>query len=222
MAAPATFRLPEPQDSGRVGLMRPRGGANYSSPPSFVNVGPRQLRTFSYVDKESHLHLPELITRLVKLLEELKPAFVLSPAYEGGHPDHDTAALAVAAARRRYSLSVQHWEYRLYHADLAGAMITDDFLLYPSAAVEVYRLSSSQQARKSRMLASFRTQLQIIKKFSVYDERFREAPGYDFTLPPHDGKLLYECWGWDISGAEWRRRASGCFLRQYRVGFDQS
>jgi hypothetical protein len=58
------------------------------------------------------------------------------------------------------------------------------------------------------MLAGFRTQQHILDKFSVSDEHFRQAPSYDFTRPPHEGLLMYEHWGWTISGKEWRGYAA--------------
>jgi hypothetical protein len=56
------------------------------------------------------------------------------------------------------------------------------------------------------MRACFRTQAKILSQFDSARERFRAAPAYDFTAPPHEGRLLYEEWGW-MSGADWRRSA---------------
>jgi N-acetylglucosamine malate deacetylase 2 len=39
------------------------------------------------------------------------------------------------------------------------------------------------------------------------NERFRDAPAYDFTRPPHEGPLMYERWNFDLSGAGWRKCA---------------
>ena len=175
---------------------------------SLFRIGPEQLRSFSYVDKESHLHLPELIARMLALIKELQPAVVLSPAYEGGHPDHDTAALAVAVARLHVTQSFCHLEYRLYHAGPNGAMVTDEFLPQPMNPVEVCPLTKAEQQLKRRMLATFRTQQHILREFSLSNEQFRPAPSYDFARPPHEGMLMYEHWGWAISGKEWRDYAA--------------
>lgn len=175
---------------------------------SLIRIGPEQLRRFSYVDKESHLHIPELIARLVALIQELQPTAVLSPAYEGGHPDHDTAAFAVAIARRHITQSFCHLEYRLYHAGPNGAMVTDEFLPQSMNPVEVCPLTKAEQQLKRRMLACFRTQQHVLKEFRVSNEHFRRAPSYDFARPPHEGMLMYEHWGWAISGKEWRDYAA--------------
>jgi LmbE family N-acetylglucosaminyl deacetylase len=174
---------------------------------SLVGMAPQNFRAFSYVDKELYQHLPELIARIVATIEELRPSLVLSPAYEGGHPDHDATALAVAAARQRVCSSFQHREYRLYHAGPDGGIETRDFLPYPGNPVEVLPLSGAEMDKKRQMMAVFRTQKHMLEQFPVTDERFRDAPSYDFTHPPHPGMLLYERWGWRISGADWRLRA---------------
>jgi N-acetylglucosamine malate deacetylase 2 len=172
-----------------------------------AGVGRRQLRIFSYVDKEVHLHLPELIARTAALIGKLRPSLVLSPAYEGGHPDHDSSALAVAATRRQVATPFRHREYRLYHAGPDGAMVSGEFFSHPDAPVEVCPLSPAEQDKKRAMLASFTSQQHILKQFAVLDECFRDAPSYDFRCPPHAGTLLYEHWGLGVSGADWRQRA---------------
>jgi LmbE family N-acetylglucosaminyl deacetylase len=170
----------------------------------YVGVSRRRCRIFSYVDKETWLHLPELIARMAALIDHLRPTLVLSPAYEGGHPDHDSVALAVQFAWRRLSRPFLRREYPLYHAGSDGALVSGDFLAHPDISVEVLSLSEAEQNRKRQMLASFMTQQDMLKQFTTLEERFRDAPAYDFTRPPHDGTLLYEYWKMGVSGADWR------------------
>jgi len=162
---------------------------------------------FNYTDKESYLHLIPLITKLRDLIQQLQPSLVFSPAYEGGHPDHDAAAFAVALACKT-GPPFRHIEFPLYHAGADGEMITSEFLPHPAAnAVETLELSHSERTLKARMLACFATQSKILSHFHLDHERLREAPPYDFTQPPHPGPLLYELWGWNISGDAWRENA---------------
>ena len=178
---------------------------------SHLTPGRRRLRSFSYVDKESYLHLAEIITQLVELVETSRPDTVFSPPYEGGHPDHDAAAFVVACARKRAAHRFRHREYPLYHAGPAGEMVAGCFLPGDSSLPETLRLTVAEQDRKRRMLASFTTQSGMLSRFDVVEECFREAPVYDFAQPPHDGLLLYERWNLGVSGAEWRQRASELF-----------
>ena len=183
---------------------------------SLAGVTRRQCRVFSYVDKEVYLHLPELIERMAALIDKLRPSQVLSPAYEGGHPDHDSAALAVAAARTRVSSPFRHREYPLYHASEQGELLTGAFLT-DSDGTEVWSLTPAEQQKKRAMLACFTTQQHILSKFGVLRESFRDAPAYDFTCAPHSGKLMYEYWNFGVTGAEWRVRAAACLSKTMRA-----
>jgi LmbE family N-acetylglucosaminyl deacetylase len=173
-----------------------------------AGVDRSRLRVFSFVDKETCLHLPELIARMAELIERVRPGLVLSPCYEGGHPDHDSAALAVHVARRSVSIPFRHREYPLYHAGPDGAMLTGEFLRGLDIPVEVLSLSEAEQNRKRQMLASFTTQQHILSHFETAEECFRDAPSYDFTRPPHEGILLYEHWRLGVSGCDWRDQAA--------------
>ncbi|HLJ47304.1 MAG TPA: PIG-L family deacetylase [Bryobacteraceae bacterium] len=172
-----------------------------------AGIAPDRCYAFDFVDKETYRHLPELVEKTTALIEELQPTLVLSPAYEGGHPDHDSTALAVAIARDRLNHAFQHREYRLYHAGPDGSMQRDDFLPDDHVTTEVDLLSAEERELKSRMLSCFLTQTHVISLFTVENELFRDAPRYNFNHPPHDGPLLYERWGWPITGEDWRRNA---------------
>ena len=48
-------------------------------------------------------------------------------------------------------------------------------------------------------------------KFPIEMERFRVAPCYDFSRPPHAGPLWYEILGFSMGGEMWRRAAAETF-----------
>jgi LmbE family N-acetylglucosaminyl deacetylase len=170
-----------------------------------IGIRSHQRVQFHFLDQEVYRHLPRLIARLKALVERLRPDLVLSPAYEGGHPDHDAAAFAVAMVRERATLPFEHYEYSLYHAGPDGRMITGAFL--PSEnPVSRITFSASEMAHKRRMLDCFRSQQAILSKFSLARELVRPAPRYDFSKPPHQGPLLYEQW-WHLSSGLWRECA---------------
>ncbi|MHB9111771.1 MAG: PIG-L deacetylase family protein [Thermoleophilia bacterium] len=68
-----------------------------------IGVEPSSQYFLRLPDGHALDNLEEIIMRLSRLLRVLKPASVFVPAFEGGHPDHDTAQLAAAAAIRRMS-----------------------------------------------------------------------------------------------------------------------
>jgi N-acetylglucosamine malate deacetylase 2 len=58
------------------------------------------------------------------------------------------------------------------------------------------------------MLACYASQQLVLESLSSHLERLRISPNYDFTQPPHAGKLWYECLGWPTTGARWREAAA--------------
>jgi hypothetical protein len=57
---------------------------------------------------------------------------------------------------------------------------------------------------KRSMLDCYRTQQDTLAAFGVERERFRRAPQYDFTQPPHAGALYYEQFPWGMTGERFR------------------
>jgi LmbE family N-acetylglucosaminyl deacetylase len=78
-------------------------------------------------DKEAWRDLAGLARRLAELLQAEKPASVFTHAYEGGHPDHDSAAFAVHAARRLADYPPVIIEMPFYHRR-DGRLVTGIFL----------------------------------------------------------------------------------------------
>lgn len=136
-----------------------------------------------------------------------RPDLILTHPYEGGHPDHDAIAFAVAAAAElagihRTALA----EFTSYHMH-RGQLRTGAFL--PNGGPEIVcDLTPAQQKAKRRVLDCFKTQQKMLAPFQVAAERFRLAPVYDFHRPPHSGQLWYEHLGWEMDGARFRRLAA--------------
>jgi LmbE family N-acetylglucosaminyl deacetylase len=177
------------------------------------------LREIGLVDQEASFHLAGLATRLAELLLELRPEIVLTHPYEGGHPDHDTTAFAVhtalGALEREAPVLL---EFTSYH-DRNGSMITGEFLPFEGCDEMALVLTPQVRERKRRMIDCFVTQHEVLANFSVNYERFRTAPHYDFTRPPHAGTLFYERFEWGITGERWRdlaREALNSLARQVR------
>jgi len=167
---------------------------------SLAGIGAGRLLSLGFCDQETVFHLPELKRSLRTLYRELQPDIVLVPAYEGGHPDHDSVAFTAHAVFPALT------EYALYHAGPAGIEI-GTFLDRPATPIETVSLDRAAAAVKRRMLDSFVTQRQTLALFSNSSESFRRAPNYDFAAPPHAGKLYYEYFSWGVNGEQWRELA---------------
>jgi LmbE family N-acetylglucosaminyl deacetylase len=80
-----------------------------------------------FVDLETMYALPELVRTLADLMERARPDAIVTHAYEGGHPDHDSVAFAVTAARTRIGAAVPVFEMALYHG-AAGRLVVNRFV----------------------------------------------------------------------------------------------
>jgi len=165
----------------------------------FANVD--DVRALGCPDQEAVYYVRELTEQLRAIIDELRPSTIVTTAYEGGHPDHDACAMIVQTLG-------QAIEMPLYHARRGGfrAMQFAD-----GRDGIVLRLDDGQILRKQRMYDCYATQRDVLAQFPIGIERFRVAPCYDFTEPPHAGPLWYEILGFPIDGATWRRAAADAF-----------
>ena len=163
-------------------------------------------------DQEAIFQASSLAAMLQSLLSELKPLALVTHPYEGGHPDHDVAALIARLARSRLQGPRPALiEMTSYHAR-EGRSVTGEFLEAESRDELLIELSSEAQARKQRMLAAYSSQQLVLASFGIDRERLRPAPDYDFQSPPHPGRLWYEQMGWPLTGERWRELARAAEL----------
>ena len=185
---------------------------------ALAGIGPeRLLRVEGIADQEAALALPRIAREVVRLCRELRPEILLTHTYEGGHPDHDAAAFACRAAvellRSQGEEPPGIVEMPFYHARPGDTrsenMVIQELLPAPDeAATRRVDLTPAERELKERMAACFATQLGVVELFlPAVQETFREAPAWDFTRPPHVGLLLYELWGFPITGERWRELA---------------
>lgn len=177
-----------------------------------AGIGAEQTRPLNIVDQEASLEMAYVTLHLVDVLRELRPSAVLTHPYEGGHPDHDATAFAVHAACARVPNSPEVFEFTSYHSATteqrpdAPAIAVGEFLPN-SDHVESVVLEDDARDLKSRMISCFTSQIHMLRSFPVDIERYRPAPAYDFTSPPHPGRLYYENFDWGVTGQRWRRLA---------------
>jgi len=154
-------------------------------------------------DQEAFRSLPTAYGSLKKLVAQLKPEALLTLAYEGGHPDHDSCSVLAHELHRETKLPV--WEVPLYHRSTDGAGVHQEFLPQEGARDEdiaSIEATPDELARKRRMIEAYVSQPGIVHAFKLDVERFRPQATYDYSKPPHPGKLNYEVWQWRMSGEE--------------------
>ena len=159
-------------------------------------------------DQEAIRHCTAIVGWLARDLEGMRA--VVTHPYEYGHPDHDTAALAVWLAcerlRRGGGMAPERYEFASYHVR-AGGPVLAEFWPDPASPGTELRLSESELARKRAAVDCFDTQKALGGRFPLTPERVRRAPDYDFAAPAPPGEAVYDRWGLDMTSAEWRRLA---------------
>ena len=177
---------------------------------SIAGIQASRVRCLGYVDGEATLSLVQLCHDVIDLMLEVAPEIVLTHPYEGGHTDHDATAFAVHLAcgilRREGLPAPVVLEMTSYHSR-NGRRVRNQFLPRRNVPERSLELPPEAQLLKLRMFEQFLSQRVCLRDFPVQVERFRIAPRYTFTTPPHEGQLDYERYCATICGDEWRARA---------------
>jgi N-acetylglucosamine malate deacetylase 2 len=172
-----------------------------------ARIGTDQVFELNLPQFTAPLQLVELSTAILAFLQKTAPQIVLTHAYEGGHPDHDATAFATHAAIRLMKQSGLKppviFEMALYPGS-KGLSKVPEFLHSPARESTTLVLDTRAQELKRRMFGRCKTQKQILERSPLGPEKFRQAPGYNFQEPPHDGLLHYEKFDWGMTGKEWR------------------
>jgi LmbE family N-acetylglucosaminyl deacetylase len=174
---------------------------------ALAGVPEHRCHQFGLTDQRASLQMPDLTCKLVGLIHRLQPTVILTHPYEGGHPDHDACSLAVRAALDSIpEVDSELWEFTSYHARATG--VETGVFLPPTDSTIECPLTAEQQALKRRMFECFSSQQPVLTIFNTDTEAFRPAPKYDFTEPPHPGRLHYEQYDWGVTGPRWRQLAA--------------
>lgn len=156
------------------------------------------------VDQELSRNLRAAYELLADIIARRMVTGLLTLAYEGGHPDHDSCS--VLAAQLAKLASIPCWEAALYHRNADGSGAFQEFVQPSNAAVDVAP-TDVEQERKREMCAAYNSQGDFLQRFDVAREIVRPQIAYDYGRPPHPGKTNYETWEWKMTAEE----ASGAF-----------
>jgi LmbE family N-acetylglucosaminyl deacetylase len=175
---------------------------------ALAGIAADRALTCGIPDQQVTLRLADLAREVAALVTALRPAAVITHAYEGGHPDHDATAFAVHAALRLADAPPPLLlEMAGYHAGPQG-METGSFLPVGEDMAVRLTLPSEALTRKRRMSACFVTQQRVLAEFPIDVEMLRPAPRHDFARPPHPGRLHYENYPWGMTGETFRAMAA--------------
>ena len=207
------------QDAALAGFSSPQEYARaraeeMSGALKLAGIDPGNRQPVGMVDQETSYHLCRLTRSLAELLRENRTDVILTHPYEGGHPDHDATAFSVSAAcaimKKQGVKPPRIVEFTSYYAR-DGNMVAGEFLPdrdNPGSGEMLVELSQELRDLKRRMFDCYVTQRHVLQFFPIHSERFRPAPVYRFSSPPHAGALHYERFDWGITGEQWRGLAA--------------
>jgi len=150
-------------------------------------------------DQELFRELERAQRWLDGVVAEFRPGVIVTPAFEGGHPDHDAANLLAFVAGRRTGVPV--WEFPCYHRSVDGASVNQVFRTLTGAEVTLTP-ARGEWDRKLQMYAAYPSQREVLAQFGAKVEHYRPLAAYDYSSPPHPGVLNYEAWHWPMTGSE--------------------
>jgi len=188
------------------------GRIGAKSQPDAQGMVRRRASSEVLVDQELFRNLPAAWRELSDAVERLEPQALLTLAYEGGHPDHDSCNLLVSVAARRFAIPA--WEAPIYNrnGEAVDALEPQKFARANGTETDVCP-SAREVERKRAMWREYASQGDFLQFFSPEREWVRPLPDYDYAAPPHPGQLNYERWQWSMTGDE-VCRAFVAFLEQ--------
>lgn len=172
-----------------------------------AGISSERAAFLNYADQQAAFNLLQITADLQRWIVHTQPEALLTHPYEGGHPDHDAVAFAAHAcvemiAREGGATPPVIIEFTSYH-ECRGDWVFGGFLPGADVVERVVTLNPDARALKQRLVACYRSQADLLQSVPLEEERFRLAPHYDFTRPPHEGPPLYERHGWGVTISDW-------------------
>lgn len=181
-------------------------GAELARALAALGVEP-DLRRYDLPDQQAVLRLDDLVDRLVEDLAGT--ALVITHPYEGGHPDHDAAACAVARAVAQLGPSAPAVVEFACYASFGGERHFWRFVENEACPAQTRPIEPSARAQLEGALAAHASQAAVFGTLRPQVEQWRAAPTYDFAAPPPGETCLYDGFGWAMTSARWRAHAAG-------------
>ncbi len=115
-----------------------------------------------------------------------------TPGYEGGHQDHDAANFI--ASRLRADVNV--WEFSEYN--FFGGKVRSQEFVAPNGSEREIALTKDERRFKRKVLRLYASEKGNLSYVRTEREVFRPLTAYDYSRPPHTGRLFYQRFQWAI------------------------
>lgn len=130
-------------------------------------------------------------TEIQAAITSLRIDQIWLPAYEGGNPDHD----ALNAIGQKFKTSISVLEFAEYN--FCGGRVRANRFPKPNGSEQVIEMTKSEAIRKVTAQMLYESEGANLNYVSgVAHECFRPLADYDYSRPPHSGKLWYARFQW--------------------------
>ena len=150
------------------------------------------------IDQELFRNLGATYELLRSEVDRVRPDAILTMAYEGGHPDHDSCSFL--AWKLGAEVKIPVWEAPLYRRRKAELSVQE--FAEQNGTEHFYEPTGEELIRKRAMCLEYASQGDFLRVFGLERETFRPQAEYDYSRPPHEGPLNYERWQWSMTGRE--------------------
>ena len=134
--------------------------------------------------------IKQTIAAIREVINRYNVDTIWTPAYEGGHQDHDTANFIAS----RFSSQVRVWEFSEYN--FACGKVRKQQFPHETGHEIVLTLDEREQSFKHRMYAVYASEQGTLRHMGLRTESFRPLKTYDYTRRPHAGRLYYQRLQW--------------------------
>ena len=179
---------------------------------AFIDV---RLKEAEKVRKELDFSMvlnPRVATR--KLKENIESAYQLirgiishhdcdtlwTPAYEGGHQDHDTCNFLAS----KFCVFTDVWEFSEYN--FFNSKINSNNFIHKTGSEICIKLSDNEKVFKKKILNIYQSEQKNLNYIKFEQESFRPIKGYDYSKAPHLSPLFYQRFQW----VPWHPRVDYC------------
>jgi LmbE family N-acetylglucosaminyl deacetylase len=134
--------------------------------------------------------LPEVHTEIESAVAAHAPDQIWVPAYEGGNPDHD----ALNALGQLFAKNLSVLEFAEYN--FVGGRARAQEFPSPNGEERTIALTEEERQTKRALLEVYASERGNLNYVGIERESFRPLRAYDYSRPPHPGKLWYARFQW--------------------------
>ncbi|MBO4300743.1 MAG: PIG-L family deacetylase [Desulfovibrio sp.] len=156
---------------------------------------------YGWHDGNLHRHYVDCCRWLVASLGSMAPQHVYVPAWEGGHPDHDTVHAAAVACAQHLNASFRLWQFPLYNGyGCSGPMFRTMLPLSANGSVLRHAISLRLRLYYTSLCLRYPSQwkswlglfLPVALRYVFGGKQLLQEVPLSQHGKPHAGRLYYE------------------------------